>query len=255
MLLSFSIIIVPRINSKLNDKTTSNDNTDLKKYVGRSAQKDIFTVFEGKEDEIYAPNLDEIQGVSADKDMIFKKHLVELPLVAQDYYYGKFINASSAVNEINTVPILHPGDRINLIGQNYLTLSKNRGYVYPGQGFLYASGVCWSTSSVGTLMDEVNHAFIEKYSIPLFTFHYGDRTPHPAIYSTYQDSNFGRGYTIVKVPSGYSTDYSFEVNSAVSKIKGLENLKIKIVMFAREDCEKAFAGQSIGAYLQTNIDF
>ena len=226
---------------------------DNKTFVGKDAHKDMFPVLIGEIERL--PFLNMIKGESDDPDLKYRKFLVELPLVSYDYYYGKFINASSAVNEINQVQILRPGDRVQLINDGYLTMSSSRGYVNPGSGFYYASGVCWSTSDLGTLMDEANKAFQHKYDKPLFTFYDGDRVPHSKSYSTYKHSNYGRGYTVVRMPSGWNTDYKFNINPSLKDDPNFKDLKIEIVMVAREDNENAFWGQSIGAYLMSNIDF
>lgn len=228
---------------------------NIKQFIGKEAYKDKFPLLVGEIDESKIAYLDNVLGASYDEDLIYKKHLIELPLVRGDYYYGKHINATAAVNEINQIRILKAGDRISIIGNGYLTMSSKRGYVNPGSGFLYASGACWASSTLGTLMDEVNKAFGQKYQKPLFTFYAGDRTPHPASYATYKDSNYGRGYTVVMIPHGSSTDYRFTVNPTLKTDSRFQDLKIKIVMISRTDNAQAFLGQSIGGYILSNIDF
>jgi len=120
---------------------------------------------------------------------------------------------------------------------------------------MYASGVCWSTSAIGLLMDEANDVFTHKYQIPLFVFERGDRSPHPVRYATYAPSNYGLGYSVVKYAGGYCADYSFTVNPALKDHPKFKNIKINIVMTSSESHESAYLGQSIGGYLQTNIDF
>jgi hypothetical protein len=228
---------------------------DPKTYIGTDAYKDQFPVLIGEIDEQEAPTIASIRGESIDTDLPYKKHLIELPLVRCDYYYGKHINATAAANEINQIKVLKPGDRISLIGNGYLTMARSRGYVSPGSGFLYASGACWTSSTLGTLMDEVNKAFSQKYNKPLFVFYAGDRSPHPVAYSTYQKSNYGKGYAVTKMPGGYGTDYRFTINPSLENDPQFSDLKIKIVMISRTDNPQAYLGQSLGAYVLSNIDF
>lgn len=225
-------------------------------FQGEESHKDKFAVFIGGEDEEeQLSGMEFVLGESIDLDLVYKKLLIEMPLVGCDYYYGKHINATAGVNEVNHVPVLQPGDRVDLIRDGYLTMSRSRGYVSPGSGFLYASGVCWTTSAIGTLMDEANKLFDQKYQMPLFIFRNGDRAPHPVAYQTYKNSNYGKGYAIVKIPNGSGTDFSFIVNPQLKDNPKFVNLKIKIVMISSVENDQAFLGQSIGAYIQTNVDF
>lgn len=180
-------------------------------------------------------------------------YFLELPLYKTDYYYGKFINAAAAVNELNKMPALMPGDKVSLIKDGYLTFSVKNGYIYPGEGYYYASGSCWVVSTLGAMMDEANKHFERKYSISLFVFNYGDRLPHKYPFKTYTNSNFGYGYTVYKA-SDWTTDYSFTINPEIAKNKDLKNLRIKIYLFADSKNPEAYLGQSIGAYIMTNLE-
>ncbi len=179
---------------------------------------------------------------------------VELPLYSQDYYYGKYINAKVATNEINTIPILFPGDRVEIIGDGYLTFGRSLGYIDPGDGFYYASGVCWTTSTLGMLMDEANKKFVREYGLPLFTFDKYDRFAHNTQYKTYTGSNNQWGYAVTKLPDGKVFDYKFTVNPELSEYKELKNIRLKIEMEGREDHASAYKGQVIKARLFIDFD-
>lgn len=185
--------------------------------------------------------------------MIYENYYVEMPLYGEDYYYGKHINAKSATSELNQMPVLRAGDRVEVINDGYLSMDKSYGYVKPGEKFYYASGVCWSVSTLGLLMDDANAGFIDKYGIPLFTFDNGDRYPHSHSYKTYNPSNYGYGYTVVKV-GDYATDYKFTVNPEIETIAELEDFEIKIVLNARNDHGWGYGGESIEGYILTNKD-
>jgi hypothetical protein len=228
---------------------------DSGNFLGKEAYKDSFAVIEGEIPDEDVPRIAHVLGESDDKELIYKKNLIELPLVSGDYYYGKYINAAAAARELNFMGVLNPGDRKSVIGNGYVTMNSNRGYISPGAGFMYASGACWATSSLGTLMDEVNKEFNLTYGMDLFVFQYGDRLPHPHAYSTYAPSNWGYGYSVVKRPGGYNSDYKFTVNPELSDHPVLKDIKIKIVMVSREDNPNAFLGQSIGGYVMSSVDW
>lgn len=233
--------------------TTSTKESEQLRIPGKDYYKDAFVVVRGDHEQIEEPD---VLGDQDDNDLIYKKHLVELPLFAGDHYYGKHINAAAATRELNRIPILEPGDHVEVINQGYLTMHSSMGYVRPPYaGFLYASGVCWSTSTLGTLMDEVNKEFALEYGEPLFVFSAYDRLPHNHAYTTYKDSNYGFGYTVVKSVWGGGTDYKFTVNPKLSEFPQFKNLRLKIVMSASEDHENAYLGHSIEAHIRTNIDF
>ncbi len=227
--------------------------TSFYRIIGYDTYKDKFFISEESNTDL--PSIDKVKGETNDPSLLYNKHLVEIPLHSADYYYGKFINANAAVKEINQIGVLTPGSRIELLGDGYLTMSISRGYIDPGPEFMYASGSCWATSALGAMMDEVNKAFEQKYELKLFTFHYLDRTPHPVPYLTYKNSNHGYGYTITKFPKGDNTDFKFTINPELANNKIFKDLKIEIVMISRNDHPKAYLGQSIGAYIRTNIDF
>ncbi|MBN2015500.1 hypothetical protein JW766_01575 [Candidatus Dojkabacteria bacterium] len=192
--------------------------------------------------------------VEDDKDMVYKKLYVELPLYPEDYYYGKHLNATAAVNELNSIPPLRPGDRVQVINDGYITLNSAKGYIKPPGDFYYASGICWSVSAFGAVMDEANRKFEREYGMQLFIFNYADRIAHNDYYRTYVASNFGYGYTVVKMPD-WVTDYKFTVNPELMNHQYFKNLKVKIVMVSTTDNSRGYAGQSIDGYILTNLDF
>jgi hypothetical protein len=224
--------------------------------IGREAYKDKFAVITGEiPEEEPLPDKSQVLGQFDIAELPYKKNLIEMPLYPQDYYYGKHANATAGINEMNLMPILTPGSRVRVIGDGYVTMARGRGYVSPGSGFLFASGVCWSASALGMLMDETNKVFMMKYDIPLFTFAPGDRRPHPHWYKTYQFSNRGLGYSVSKTPFGGGTDYRFYLNPNLAGHPRFKDIKVKIVMVSQNDHPTAFQGQSIGGYVMTNIDF
>ncbi|MBN2016088.1 hypothetical protein JW766_04615 [Candidatus Dojkabacteria bacterium] len=239
---------------ELKDVSFNQDGKSERPFIGEEAFKDTFTVVIGDVSEEEDP--DDILGEETPVELPYKKGLIEMPLYRGDYYYGKHINATAATKELNQkMPILEPGSRVAVIGNGYLTMSKGWGYVSPGAEFMYASGVCWTTSALGTTMDEVNKEFMYKYDMPLFVFYAGDRYPHPVAYSTYRNSNYGFGYTVVRAYGRGSPDFKFTVNPNIKTNPKFLNLKIKIVMVSSTDHPKAFLGQSIGGYIESNIDF
>ncbi len=187
------------------------------------------------------------------KSLKYQKYHVELPLQAQDYYYGKFINASVAAREINRVPILKPGDRVELIEGGFITFNNENGYIKPAGDFKHASGVCWSTSTLGMLMDNANSKFQSKYKKPLFVFEAWDRYGHKKPYATYKGSNYGWGYAVAKEPAK-TFDYKFTVNPELKNDEKFKDLKIKIILTASQKHSWGYAGQVIGGYLEVNKD-
>lgn len=174
-----------------------------------------------------------------------------MPLAQEDYYWGKYTNASAAVKELNTVKTLTPGERVELIGDNYLTFDKSFGYVKPGSDYYYASGVCWTMSTYGMAMDEANKSFEAKYDMPLFVFEYEDRIPHSRKYTTYTGSNTGNGYTVAKGPNGPAPDYKFTVNPELAEDEILKQIRVKIVLNDEENT-KGYNNQNIGAEVFLN---
>lgn len=189
---------------------------------------------------------------AVDVDMTFKNSFSEQPLVEKDYYQGKYENAAAGVNGLNRMPILRPGDSIGVVREMYINIRGRNGYVRPSNGFYYGSGVCWSTSTLGFLMDNANDDFNEKYGIDLFVFRGYDRAPHGTYYETYG----GYGYTILQAAEGVPVqDYKFTVNPEISSIPELSDLKLKVVMLASNEHETAAYGQSIAGYILSNKDF
>jgi len=175
-----------------------------------------------------------------------------LPLKQQDYYWGKFANASAGAKELNQIGVLHPGDKVAVIGDGYITLDESAGYVQP-RGHYYASGLCWSISAMGGMMDQANKQFRDKYGVNLFIFKPGDRYGHSVNYSTYKPSNNGWGYTVSKVRDNVGQpDYKFQINPDVKNIPGLEDLKVQIKIIASSNYKGAYKGQMISANLLAN---
>jgi hypothetical protein len=177
---------------------------------------------------------------------------VALPLYAEDYYYGKHINASVTAEELNTLPIMKPGDSFSILADGYLTLESPKGYIQPPGDFMYASGACWTVTTFGYLMDEANKEFINKYGEPLFTFGYWDRYGHEHAYRTYSPSNYGYGYSVSKYKGQPAADYTFTVNPNLKEIPELRFLKIQIVMASANDYPGAYNGEAISGYILVN---
>lgn len=228
---------------------------------GADSNNDNFAVFstnglifalDARPDEVDVPGT--IAGAEDNKDLIYEFGKVDLPLYPEDYYWGKFENGSAGARELNRIPVLRPGDRIRAIGNGYLTLSPSSGYVRPTNGYYYGSGLCWSTSALGQMMDKANVEFREKYGMDLFVFSGGDRAPHPHWYRSYQHSNRGYGYTVIKISSGGGQDYSFTVNPAIASLPDMDDFKVEIVMTSTTEYPGAYNGQSIGSYVRSNKD-
>ena len=184
---------------------------------------------------------------------IYKYTEVELPLVQNDYYWGKYVNASVAASEVNTIGELAPGDNRSLLNDGIITLEEDAGYIKPASGYYFASGVCWTSTTLGYLMDEANAKFIAEYNMPLFVFSTNDRLPHKVTYPTYKNVNSGYGYSITK-NGDYYFDYIFQINPALANDPVLKDLRAKIVMTPKNDNPAGFNNESIGAYLLTNLE-
>ncbi|MBN1331357.1 hypothetical protein JW978_00530 [Candidatus Dojkabacteria bacterium] len=198
----------------------------------------------------------ELPSISADFTEI--THVIaelDLPLLQQDFYWGKYENGKAGADELNDMPILKPGDRISVIADGYVTLNPKRGYVQSQAGYYYGSGLCWSISTLGGTMDEANKVFKAKYGIDLFVFNYGDRYGHSHYYQTYLNSNHGYGYTVIKVSSGKGqVDYTFTINPKIKTIEGLENAEFRIQIQATDKHKTAYKGQALKGIVYTNID-
>ncbi|MBW7953448.1 hypothetical protein H3C67_01545 [Candidatus Dojkabacteria bacterium] len=185
-------------------------------------------------------------------DMVYKNSFSEQPLFAEDYYYGKYENAAAGVLGLNKMPILRPGDSIGVVKDKYINIKTWNGYIRPTNGYYFGSGVCWSTSALGQLLDNANKSFKEKFGVDLFVYKKGDRAPHGDYYKTYS----GRGYTVFQASEGVPLqDYRFTINPEIAGNKDLEGLKLKIVMLATNEHATASHGQSIGGYIISNIEF
>ncbi len=179
----------------------------------------------------------------------------ELPLKKIDYYAGKYLNARAGVKETQKIPILSPGDRVRLIGDGIITVSPVYGYVKP-VGYYYGSGLCWTVSTLGGIIDQANIEFRNKYGMDLFVFRAGDRSPHDKYYSTYAPSNHGYGYSVYRVASGKGTvDYTFQVNPELKNHSQLNGIKLKIELSAINNHPTAYNGESISAKLYSNFEF
>ena len=179
---------------------------------------------------------------------------VNLPLTTADYYGGKYTNAKAGAGELNTIPVLKPGDKISIIRDGYLTLNWKQGYVEAAGPYVFASGVCWTTTALGGIIDKANAKFKEKYGMPMFVFDYGDRSGHGHTYTTYSSVNGGYGYSIYR-STAKTVDFTFRLNPEISKIPQLANLEVKLAFSATDSASNAFAGQSIGAQLYTNLEY
>ena len=225
--------------------------------LGTAALNDKFSVTEFSIFEIdqQYSELGQVLGeTTIPENLTFKGVQVDYPLTPEDYYYGKYENGKAGADEINKVPVLRPGDRVRLIRDGYITLYRGKGFVMPGKGYYYGSGLCWSISVVGGLMDDANSEFQAKWGIPLFVFQPGDKAGHKKTYSTYAASNNAYGYSVIKLRHGGGQDYSFTVNPEISNIPELRDLELKLVMTSTDTHETASYGQSIGGYILSNKD-
>lgn len=175
------------------------------------------------------------------------------PLARQDYYYGKYKNAKAGTYELNNIPVLKPGDKISILGDGYLTINWRQGYIRPEEGYLFGSGVCWTVSAFGAIMDKANHKFNEKYGLPLFVFESSDRGRHSHYYETYKSSNRGYGYSVYNAPNGQ--DYTFRVNPDLKDHRTLSNIRIKIILTATDNHPTAYKGQSINVAIHSNLHY
>ena len=186
-----------------------------------------------------------------DPDMVYKTAFLELPLISQDYYRNKYENAVAGAKGINRIPVLKPGDKTSVIRQLYIDINPGNGFVYAPAHY-FGSGVCWSTSALGLMMNRANDQFKAKYGIDLFVYKAWDRAPHPDYYATYH----GNGYTILQMGRGDALqDYTFTVNPKISELDGMSDFKVKVVMLNSNHRENASHGQSIAGYVLTNKDF
>jgi hypothetical protein len=232
------------------------ENADIVEDVKAFEDTDEYTIPIRQLDEVPTYQLRYVyQKIPEKNEIKHKTTYVELPLIAADYYYGKHINASIAAKEINTMPVLMPGDRVAILANGYLTMSAGKGYIKPYGDFMYASGVCWATSTLGALMDEANRQFLEKYDMPLFIFEYGDRWPHKDPYATYNASNGGYGYSVSRIGGYPAADYRFTVNPKLLEDPELVNLQLRIDMGSTESHSWGYAGQAVNATLYSNIEF
>lgn len=244
-------------------QTASTTSLQYQYVSGSQALKDEFPVLLEAEDELTFEKVEEfemtygreqIAGLQIDEDMKYTNSFVELPLFAEDYYWGKYENGSAGVRGINQIASLRPGDKISLIGDQYINVKSYNGFIKPQSGYGFGSGLCWSTSALGYLMDEANAAFKQKYGIDLFIIN--NRAPHSHNYRSYLPSNNGWGYTVLQRSTGIAVqDYIFTVNPALKNNSKLADIKIKIVMVATNQHPTASHGQSIGGYILSNVDF
>ena len=186
-----------------------------------------------------------------DSDLAYKTAFLELPLIGRDYYLGKYENAVAGTVGINKIPPVKPGEKVGIVRQKFINIKAWNGYIQAPARY-FGSGVCWSTSALGLMMDKSNAQFKNKYGLDLFVYKAWDRAPHPDYYETYK----GNGYTILQLSEGNPLqDYTFTVNPAIKEIPDLAGLKIKLVMLHRSDHKTASHGQSIAGYLLPNKEF
>lgn len=236
--------------------TASGQSNEVAIYEDDTALKDNFQVtaltsvveLNGTKEIDPVTSKYEPQNTQADPDMTFQFAATEMPLYSEDYYYRKYENAAAGAIGINNIPVLKAGSRIGVIKDKFISIRTYRGFVQP-PGYFFGSGVCWSTSLLGTMMDNANKKFKEKYNLDLFVYNSRDRDPHPDSYRTYG----GRGWTIMQATEGVPIqDYAFTVNPEISNNPEIADLKLKIVMIATDKHETASHGQSLAAYLLTN---
>jgi|SRR3990167_4048272 len=255
---------LPRLINK-EQVVHNNEAVEIISYSpGTAAKQDEFPVSQYRIDEFSYKVVEAFEelygsvgstGIKVDADMIYTNNFIETPLYPQDYYYRKYENAVAGAKGINKVPILGPGSRISLIRQMYINVKSWNGYVQP-PGFYFGSGLCWSTSTLGYLMDDANKNFRNKYGVPLFVFRGGDRAPHGDWYQTYENSNGGWGYTVLQISAGNpAQDYGFTVNPDLKNIPELADIKIKLVMVGTTSHATGSHGQSLGAYIISNKKF
>jgi len=227
---------------------------------GENAYYDQFPVYEGDmadleiaADDEENPLDNDVAGTTANKlSPEYKLLVYNQPLTREDYYWGKHINATAGGNEISRMRVLKPGDKISLIGSGYITLGRNKGYVAPGRGYYYGSGLCWSVSTLGGMMDQANAKFKKKYGINLFIYQGGWRRGHSHRYSTYMTSNNGWGYTVAKIGGRGSPDYSFQVNPQINNIPSLRGVHILLRVSGVGGMKGAYKGQGMVAALYSD---
>lgn len=230
------------------------ENTSLLAVTSqRSVGDSDLAVTEEPDDTEFRP-LPAVLGVQTDATISNQYLSTENPLQPSDYYGGKYTNAKAAANELNTMPALKVGDKYSVLGSKIITIKSNKGYVRSDYEY-FGSGVCWTVSVFGYLMDRANVEFRKKYGVDMFVFPAG-RSPHGHTYDTYRYINGGRGYTIFNSPDPKRrTDYTFQLNPKIAEIEQLSDLQVKIVMTATSSNPKAYRGQSIGGYILTNKNF
>ncbi|MFQ5493398.1 MAG: hypothetical protein ACE5DX_04535 [Candidatus Dojkabacteria bacterium] len=224
-----------------------------------TAQKDNFQVVLGQVDTSFDyEQMEDFEFVygkgeqtQVDADMIYNNSFSELPLIEEDYYYRKYENAAAGVAGINKTPIMRPGDSIGVIADRFINIKTYNGYVQP-PGYYFASGVCWTSSTLGFMMDNANWHFKKRFGVNLFVFGSRDRAPHPDSYETYH----GHGDTIMQITEGNPLqDFRFTINPRLKTMPEVANIKIKVMMLATDEHETASHGQSIGAYIISNKKF
>ncbi|MCA9383043.1 hypothetical protein KC909_01635 [Candidatus Dojkabacteria bacterium] len=189
-------------------------------------------------------------------DMVYVNSFTELPLYYQDYYWGKYENAAAGADGLNRMPILNAGDEIGVVTDKYINIKSYNGYIQPAYGYYFASGVCWSTTTLGTLMNNANADFQAKYGMDLFVFEYGDRSPHSDWYQTYQPANNGYGYSVYQISEGVpGLEYRFKVNPEIANVPELADLEVKVVMMYSDTHDTAAYGQSIAGFIASNKEF
>jgi len=188
--------------------------------------------------------------ISLDSDMIYHDAYIALPLYDSDYYWGKYLDAMAGAKQLNYMPILAPGNHMAIIGDGYINIRPLYGYVQPPH-YYFGSGVCWSSSTLGAMLDKANSQFKSKYGIDLVIYGSGDRSPHGGFYMTYTNNH--HGYTIYA--GNPTTDYRFRVNPAIANLDGMSDFKMKVVMLYTDNYPGASHGEALAAYIISNKEF
>lgn len=253
-------LVISNSTIRIKHKQAFQVKEEITSETGVQAPNDNFPVAEYASNKIDYVEVEDFEftygrvdpsSIQVDPDMTYKNSFTELPLYFQDYYYRKYENAMAGVNGLNKMPILKPGDNVGVIRDKYINVKAYNGFVQP-PGYYFGSGLCWSTTTLGIMMDNANKDFQAKYGIPLFTFKSGDRAPHSTYYKTYH----GYGYTVLQISTGVAAqDYRFTINPAIKNKPELADLKIKIVLVGTRDHDWGAYGQSVGAYILSNKDF
>lgn len=205
-----------------------------KGHIGREAPR------APKEDEKEKRATNDVVWVASEIDRYVdpRNCFVELPLDRDDYYAGKYTNASIAAKEINeNLSRLRPGQKVSLLADGCLTMDDGLGYIDTSLG--RAAGACWTVSALDRLLLETKLVVDGGEEVPLILFPPGGRTEHRHGYRSYGGvTNEGevfnsKGATIYLVRdregnvASSSTDYTFIVNPRLSNF-GISGIDISV---------------------------